>query len=137
MYPILVCVYEEQLCVTHWFRASPAYEFNLFLIVLIQEMYYNTNCFALDLDQIVDDLLPHNMTKLEKQPVDPDLPGLGQHYCVPCSRYFVDSRALMDHRKTKPHKNRVKALKEDIYTGPAVKIDNGAAISRKEETPSS
>uniref|UniRef100_A0A7S4I0P6 C2H2-type domain-containing protein n=1 Tax=Vannella robusta TaxID=1487602 RepID=A0A7S4I0P6_9EUKA len=85
-----------------------------------------------DLDQIIVDLKPENAEKLEKQEVDPDLPGLGQHYCISCSRYFVDARALSDHRKTKIHKRRVKALKEDIYTGPQQLIDNGKPIMRDE-----
>ena len=88
--------------------------------------------FILDLDQIIVDLKPENAEKLEKQEVDPDLPGLGQHYCISCSRYFVDARALSDHRKTKIHKRRVKALKEDIYTGPQQLIDNGKPIMRDE-----
>ena len=41
---------------------------------------------------------------------DEDLPGGGQFYCVPCSRYFVDAGALAGHERTKPHKRRVKEL---------------------------
>jgi bud site selection protein 20 len=78
-------------------------------------------------------MLPENAHKFENKPEDPDLPGLGQHYCIACSRYFVDSHSLTEHRKTKPHKNRLKALKEEIYTGPAVKIDNGPKVLRPEE----
>jgi len=77
------------------------------------------------------DLKPENIAKLEKQEIDPDLPGLGQHYCVSCARYFVDARALSEHRKTKPHKRRVKALQEDIYTGPHQLVDNGKPIVRE------
>jgi bud site selection protein 20 len=64
------------------------------------------NVSSLDLDQILVDLKPENASKLENQPVDIDLPGLGQHYCVPCSKYFVDQQSLTDHRKMKPHKKR-------------------------------
>jgi bud site selection protein 20 len=39
--------------------------------------------------------------------------GLGQHFCVPCSRYFTTQAALCTHQKSKPHKRRVKALSGD------------------------
>jgi bud site selection protein 20 len=32
-----------------------------------------------DLDQIQDDMTPLSRAKLEKQPIDEDKPGLGQH----------------------------------------------------------
>lgn len=32
-----------------------------------------------DLDQIETDLRPQNRNRLEKQPIDEDKPGLGQH----------------------------------------------------------
>jgi bud site selection protein 20 len=38
-----------------------------------------------DIDQIHEDLKPENADKLKAQPIDPDLPGLGQHYCVHCA----------------------------------------------------
>jgi bud site selection protein 20 len=38
-----------------------------------------------DLDQIQEDLLPQNVNKLKDQLAqDPDLPGMGQFYCVEC-----------------------------------------------------
>ena len=42
------------------------------------------------------------------QPLNDDLPGSGQFYCVPCARYFTDGGALAAHNKTKPHKRKVK-----------------------------
>ena len=60
-----------------------------------------------DMDQIVlTDMLPENTKKLENQPIDEDKAGLGQHYCVPCARYFISDPALNDHLKTKQHKKR-------------------------------
>ena len=44
---------------------------------------------------------------------DEDLPGGGQFYCVPCGRYFVGAGVLAEHERTKPHKRRVKALRDE------------------------
>nr|KAJ3420563.1 N-alpha-acetyltransferase 30 [Polyrhizophydium stewartii] len=68
-----------------------------------------------DLDQIFED-----MAKPEesfKGPANPDLPGMGQNYCIPCARHFITPEALEDHRKTKLHKKRVRVLAtEQPYT---------------------
>lgn len=42
--------------------------------------------------------------------LDDDLPAMGQHYCVPCGRYFISSEALDTHMRTKAHKKRCKEL---------------------------
>ena len=42
------------------------------------------------------------------QPLNDDLPGSGQFYCVCCARYFTDAGALEAHNKTKPHKRKMK-----------------------------
>ncbi|RWS23272.1 zinc finger protein-like protein [Leptotrombidium deliense] len=67
-----------------------------------------------DLDEIHDDL-EKNGTK-RKHEYDEDLPGAGQHYCAQCGRHFIDDQALGEHRRSKLHKQRVKALKEDPYS---------------------
>ena len=75
----------------------------------------------------------------DKTKLDPDLPGLGQHYCVACrsalypalcacasttnthvrsarSRYYVNEKALEEHLGTAKHKRRENKLKkEKIY----------------------
>lgn len=71
---------------------------------------------TLDLDQIVADLDPVNAFKFQNMPIDEYLPGLGQFYCVFCSRYFVNNHSLEVHNKTKEHKKRVKVTKEKPYT---------------------
>jgi bud site selection protein 20 len=39
-----------------------------------------------DLDQIYEEVNnPKMFDSLVQQPVDPDLPGFGQFYCVPCA----------------------------------------------------
>jgi len=61
-----------------------------------------------DIDQIYTEMLPENIerTKTEATAWDEDKPGLGQHYCIPCARYFISAKAIEDHVKTKQHKNR-------------------------------
>lgn len=73
---------------------------------------------ARDIDQIAEDVAdPMRAEALRHgQEVDFDLPGLGQHYCVECARYFISERALKLHYKTKGHKYRLKELKEKPYS---------------------
>lgn len=72
--------------------------------------------YAKDIDQVVGDLQPENKEKLINQEKDEDLPGQGQFYCVECSRYFINEKGLSDHNKSKPHKKRLKELKETPYS---------------------
>jgi len=69
-----------------------------------------------DHDEIQVDMHEENATKLLNQPVDHDVTGSAQNYCLHCARYFINHRALTDHVKTKPHKRRMKALETDAYT---------------------
>ncbi|XP_070582036.1 zinc finger protein 593-like [Ptychodera flava] len=69
-----------------------------------------------DLDQIDDDMKPDNAEKLLNQDIDHDLPGAGQNYCLHCAKHFVDLRALKEHFKGRPHKRRLRALKDQPYT---------------------
>lgn len=69
-----------------------------------------------DIDEVDEDLKPDNFKKLLNQEVDLDLPGNAQFYCVHCSRYFIDNKALTDHFRTKPHKRRLKDLETEPYT---------------------
>ena len=50
-----------------------------------QKKKYRTKRRTKDLDQIQNDMMPSNTKKLIHQPVDPDLPGEGQHYCLHCA----------------------------------------------------
>lgn len=68
-------------------------------------------------DQIAEDLADAGkLAKLRAPPIDFDLPGLGQYYCVECARHFVDAGARKAHARSKPHKNRLKELKEKPYS---------------------
>jgi len=76
-----------------------------------------TRAFPRQLDQIQHiDLLPDNREKLEAQPLNVDLPGLGQHYCVECAKYLESDVALKSHWKGKVHKRRCKELRDPAYT---------------------
>ncbi|KRX11069.1 WD40-repeat-containing domain [Pseudocohnilembus persalinus] len=66
-------------------------------------------------DQIYEDLKPENQEKFQNMPVDEELPGLGQHYCIPCAKYFQNEVAIQEHQKSKKHKVAVKRLKEKPY----------------------
>uniref|UniRef100_M4BY68 C2H2-type domain-containing protein n=1 Tax=Hyaloperonospora arabidopsidis (strain Emoy2) TaxID=559515 RepID=M4BY68_HYAAE len=64
---------------------------------------------ARDIDQIQDDLCVEKVTgKQMGFEVDEDLPGLGQFYCTPCGRHFIDGKTRDVHLKTKVHKRRAK-----------------------------
>jgi hypothetical protein len=66
---------------------------------------------------VFEDLIPEVSDRLLHQPMQEDMPGLGQHYCVTCARYFVSDNAIQVHFKTKEHKKRFKVIsKEEPYS---------------------
>jgi len=80
---------------------------------------HRTRARTKDLDQIQLDMDPKHRSKLEVQPIDETLPGLGQHvcpiptvlvsrtdgqYCVECAKYYETDAALVTHGKSKVHK---------------------------------
>ncbi|KAL8610846.1 hypothetical protein ACOMHN_056701 [Nucella lapillus] len=69
-----------------------------------------------DLDQIQEDMVPAKKDQLLNQETDLDQTGAAQHYCLHCAKYFINSGALKDHFKGKPHKRRLKALETEAYT---------------------
>jgi bud site selection protein 20 len=90
-----------------------------------------TRRYTRDVDQSYADL--HNPRHLERY-LDTknteDLPALGQHYCLECSKWFDSAVNLESHRRGKPHKrrsgasgllnrthlSRLKQLKEEPHT---------------------
>ena len=75
-------------------------------------------------DQRFEDLKPENMEKMLHQPMDENLPGLGQFYCIECAKYFVSTIAMNCHQKTRQHKKQVKDLKTQPYNLKEAKILN-------------
>lgn len=57
-----------------------------------------------------DDAVYENVCKPEEErktlPLDEDLPGMGQYYCLHCDRYFANLSVRDEHFKTKRHKKR-------------------------------
>ncbi|KAH8103896.1 hypothetical protein BXZ70DRAFT_1075788 [Cristinia sonorae] len=84
-----------------------------------------------DIDQIqLIDLDPKNRAALEAQALDYEKPGLAQHYCVECAKYYESDTALRSHWRSKVHKRRCKALKEPAYT--IEEAERAAGLGREE-----
>lgn len=85
-----------------------------------------------DIDQVAADLLSPRHLELFHETKDAvDLPGLGQHYCIPCAKWFDTEYNLTTHRKSKPHRRQLKQLRDGPYTHKdasevaGLRIDNG------------
>jgi len=79
------------------------------------------------------DLDPKNRAALEAQPLDLEKPGLGQHYCVECAKYYETDAALKSHWRSKVHKRRCKELKEPAYT--IEESERAAGLGREGKRP--
>eukprot|EP01108_Squamamoeba_japonica_P010256 TRINITY_DN9915_c0_g1_i1.p2 TRINITY_DN9915_c0_g1~~TRINITY_DN9915_c0_g1_i1.p2 ORF type:complete len:156 (+),score=22.78 TRINITY_DN9915_c0_g1_i1:42-470(+) len=91
------------------------------------------------IDEIYDEI---NTPKWEEvrqrtrvKPLNEDLPGLGQYYCMQCARHFISVTALETHNKSKSHKRRVRDLRSkpygvDLEEVLCKKIDNGPPLRR-------
>ncbi|KAF8961944.1 hypothetical protein BDZ97DRAFT_1759578 [Flammula alnicola] len=87
-----------------------------------------------DLDQIQQiDLDPKNRAALESQPIDFEVPGLAQHYCVECAKYYETDAALQSHWKSKVHKRRLRQLREPAYT--IEESERAAGLGREPRRP--
>lgn len=76
-----------------------------------------TRRYRRDIDQVKADLLsPKHLKQYKDTKAPEDLPGLGRHYCTECAKWFDTESTLVVHRRGKPHKRRVKQLKEEPYT---------------------
>ncbi|PHH69940.1 hypothetical protein CDD80_6347 [Ophiocordyceps camponoti-rufipedis] len=67
-----------------------------------------------DVDQIKADLVSsRHLSEYKECKAAEDLPALGEHYCVECARWFDTALTLGAHRRGKPHKRRLKQLREE------------------------
>ncbi|EAT80645.1 hypothetical protein HBI56_203900 [Parastagonospora nodorum] len=82
-----------------------------------QDSKKKTRRHTRDLDQIHADLRDekHLAEFKDAKPVE-DLPGLGQHYCKECAKFFESETNFVAHQKGKVHKRRVKQLREEPYS---------------------
>jgi hypothetical protein len=68
-----------------------------------------------DLDQIQDEIQLNHVGRLP-QPLDADLPGMGQFRCLECSRFFISSETLIEHQRSKFHKKQAKRVLDPMYS---------------------
>ncbi|KAL6998197.1 hypothetical protein U1Q18_008324 [Sarracenia purpurea var. burkii] len=66
--------------------------------------------FQLKGDDAVYEELQKPDDEKKSLPVDEDLPGMGQYYCLHCDRYFASVSVRDEHFKTKRHRKRVKQM---------------------------
>ncbi|MCJ1402034.1 Bud site selection protein 20 [Xylographa trunciseda] len=90
-----------------------------------------------DLDQIHTDLRsPKHLARHKTAKPSEDLPGLGQWYCVECAKWFEGEHNLLQHRRGKNHKRRVRMLREEPHTQKAaeaaigLQTDNGRSTRK-------
>ncbi|KAJ5637844.1 Zinc finger protein bud20 [Penicillium lividum] len=70
-----------------------------------------------DYDQVIADIQSPRHLEIYKETKDvEDLPGLGQHFCMECSKWFESEYNLKAHTKGKNHKRRVRILKEEPHS---------------------
>lgn len=64
-------------------------------------------CYCRDYDQVRADIdSPKHLAQYKATKDAEDLPGLGRHYCVECSKWFESEYNLKAHTKGKNHKRR-------------------------------
>ncbi|KAJ9134732.1 hypothetical protein NKR23_g9940 [Pleurostoma richardsiae] len=98
-----------------------------------------TRRYTRDIDQIKADLQsPKHLAKHKETKAPEDLPGLGRHYCIECAKWFETEASLVVHRRGKPHKRRVKQLREEPYTQKEAEAAIGLGIgsNRPGKSPS-
>ncbi|KAK2612157.1 hypothetical protein QQS21_001887 [Conoideocrella luteorostrata] len=73
-----------------------------------------------DIDQIKEDIISsRHLAQFKNSKADEELPGLGRHYCIECAKWFDTEATLSAHRRAKPHKRRVKQLREEPDPDPS------------------
>merc|ERR1719356_1750090 len=69
-----------------------------------------------DIDQVHDDLKIPEKFKPGVLEQDEDLPGMGQFYCIPCSRFFQTAQVKAQHERSKLHKRRLQKAMDEPHT---------------------
>ncbi|KAI3319026.1 zinc finger protein [Xylariaceae sp. AK1471] len=86
-----------------------------------------------DLDQIKADLVtPKHLSQYKDTKLKEDLPGLGKWYCVECAKWYDTEVNLVLHRKGKPHKRRVRQLREEPYTQKEAEAAIGLGVNNED-----
>ncbi|ORY15829.1 hypothetical protein BCR34DRAFT_558138 [Clohesyomyces aquaticus] len=76
-----------------------------------------TRRYTRDLDQVHADLRDErHLAQFKDTKAIEDLPGLGKFYCKECAKWFESEANFGKHQKGKPHKKRVKKLREEPYS---------------------
>lgn len=93
-----------------------------------------------DLDQVHADLASsRHLEQYHDTKAREDLPGFGQWYCTECAKWYESELNFTAHQKGKPHKRRVKQLKEEPYSQKEAEAavglgtDNGKRAAAVEE----
>ncbi|KAK2938921.1 Zinc finger, double-stranded RNA binding [Fusarium oxysporum f. sp. vasinfectum] len=69
-----------------------------------------------DVDQVKADLMsPKHLKQFMETKAAEDLPGLGRHYCVECSKWFDTDATLVSHQRESLIRE-VKQIAEGPYT---------------------
>ena len=101
----------------------------------IKKANLKTKRYRRDIDQVVlDDCQPEKAEKLENQDIDEEKPGMAQHYCLHCARYFISDVAIRKHFTTKEHKKRMKTCKEIPYSHEEAERAGGLQPARERFT---
>jgi bud site selection protein 20 len=92
-----------------------------------------------DLDQVHADVnSKRHLEQYHETKAPEDLPGFGQWYCIECAKWFESETNFVKHAKGKPHKRRVRQLKEEPYSqkeadaAVGLTTDNGRNAERDE-----
>lgn len=93
---------------------------------------YRTKRKTRDADQILNDDMKSDATiyALEHQKFDEYTPGLAQHYCIPCAKYFETDIALKSHSRKKVHKRQLRNLRFGPYTAEEASAGAGRDVSK-------
>ncbi|KAI9670095.1 MAG: Bud site selection protein 20 [Trizodia sp. TS-e1964] len=70
-----------------------------------------------DIDQVHADIHSNgHLSRYLSTKAKEDLPGLGEFYCIECAQWLEGEHNLVQHRRGKKHKRRVRFLKETPYS---------------------